>query len=343
MAYAPLLPLGVGGRQLVAAPQSTVSTQLTNGTPTWNRRVTPQSGSSRNGRNSPPGELDVVQFISQTFYAYEGQPTVCVRVIRAGSLLGSSSVRWHTRQFSAMDGKKYVGVSPEHKKTLTFGPGECERSFEIQIINDENFDTALEFDIILSEGKNCVIDPRGSQSSVMIIDDDLFPANKFEDVIKASKDEEKPLYDVGFSLLFSFMKFCFVHVPEIWWKTILVLLLSNLGNMYYLATIFIKVYLIDTVLNTKDPRTLEHLWIPGDRHGTAILLGLAWVLPNIILLATDYFEMAVLEMGFNIRYHLRVNLFRKYLRYTKESRAKVPIQDLKISIMEDIPEVVSEV
>ena len=342
MAYAPLLPLGVGGRQLVAAPQSTVSTQLTNGTPTWNRRVTPQSGSSRNGRNSPPGELDVVQFISQTFYAYEGQPTVCVRVISAGSLLGSSSVRWHTRQFSAMDGKKYVGVSPEHKKTLTFGPGECERSFEIQIINDENFDTALEFDIILSEGKNCVIDPRGSQSSVMIIDDDLFPANKFEDVIKASKDEEKPLYDVGFSLLFSFMKFCFVHVPEIWWKTILVLLLSNLGNMYYLATIFIKVYLIDTVLNTKDPRTLEHLWIPGDRHGTAILLGLAWVLPNIILLATDYFEMAVLEMGFNIRYHLRVNLFRKYLRYTKESRAKVPIQDLKISIMEDIPEVVSE-
>ena len=42
------------------------------------------------------------------------------------------------------------------------------------------------------------------------------------------------------------------------------------------------------------------------------------VLPNFILLASDYFEMRVLEMGFNIRYHLRVNLFRKYLRYTQE-------------------------
>ena len=45
------------------------------------------------------------------------------------------------------------------------------------------------------------------------------------------------------------------------------------------------------------------------------------VLPNFILLASDYFEMRVLEMGFNIRYHLRVNLFRKYLRYTQEPLA----------------------
>ena len=26
---------------------------------------------------------------------------------------------------------------------------------------------------------------------------------------------------VGFSLLWSFIKFCFVHVDQIWWKTIL--------------------------------------------------------------------------------------------------------------------------
>ena len=31
-------------------------------------------------------------------------------------------------------------------------------------------------------------------------------------------------------------------------------------------------------------------------------LGLAWVLPNLILLGSDYFEMRVLEMGFNIRH-----------------------------------------
>ena len=82
--------------------------------------------------------------------------------------------------------------------------------------------------------------------------------------------------------------------------------------------------------------------IPGSRNGTAIALAFAFVLPNVILLASDYFEMAVLEMGFYIRYHLRVNLFRKDLRYTEESRAQVPIQVLKISIMEDIPELVAQ-
>eukprot|EP00434_Breviolum_minutum_P040557 symbB.v1.2.036040.t1/scaffold4980.1/size32161/1 len=119
-------------------------------------------------------------------------------------------------------------------------------------------------------------------------------------------------------------------------------MLSNLGNIYYLATIFMRVYLIDTVLDVKDPETEKLLWFPGDRNATAIALALAWVLPNVVLLASDYFEMAVLEMGFNIRYHLRVNLLRKYLRYTDRSRALVPIQALEISIMEDIPDLVSQ-
>ncbi|CAE7234177.1 unnamed protein product, partial [Symbiodinium microadriaticum] len=250
----------------------------------------------------------------------------------------------------------------------------------VEILNDDAFDTTLEFDVQLDEPENCLIDPRCAKCVVMIVDDDLFPSNDHQEVIE--DHDEEALYEVGFSLLKSFMGFCFHHVPEIWWKTILVLLLANLGNLYYLATIFLRVYLVDTVLNTEDPSTSERLWVPGDRDATAVALGLAWILPNFLLLGTDYFEMAVLEMGFNIRYHLRVNLFRKYLRYTPESRAKVPIQepqrrlsenarpvpgsallqlaacssrvlvfqlarsefaeDLKISIMEDIPDLVSD-
>ena len=115
-----------------------------------------------------------------------------------------------------------------------------------------------------------------------------------------------------------------------------------LGNAYYLSTIFLRVYLVDTVLDNITPGTSERLWFPGDRNSTSVALGLAWILPNFILLGSDYFEMAVLEMGFNIRYHLRVNLFRKYLNYTESSHHKVPLQDLKISMMEDIPELVSQ-
>eukprot|EP00435_Cladocopium_sp_Y103_P057483 s244_g19.t1 len=336
MAYAPLLPLSIAGARqtgpITPVPGTTLPGRVPQigFTPPASRVIpVPQNGSS--GK-----DLDVVQFFSKVFYVSEQEASAVVRVIRIGSLQGSCSVRWKTEEFSAKDGRKYHGGSDVCK----FGPGESVRSFEIGIINDENFDTALEFDVVLSEPQNCILDPKFHSSSVMILDDDLFPSNDFREEIEAK--DENALYEVGFSLLWSFMKFCFVHVDDIWWKTILVLLLANLGNAYYLATIFIKVYLIDTVLNLKDEHSSDRLWIPGDRNATAICLGLAWVLPNLILLGSDYFEMKVLEMGFNIRYHLRVNLFRKYLRYTKESRAMVPIQDLKISIMEDIPDMVSD-
>lgn len=337
MAYAPLLPLSIAGARQTGpiAPAGALPTvpgrvPQIGFTPPASRVIpVPQNGSS--GK-----DLDVVQFFSKVFYVNEQEATAVVRVIRIGSLQGSCSVSWKTEEFSAKDGRKYHGGSD----VCRFGPGESVRSFEIGIINDENFDTALEFDVVLYDPQNCLLDPKFYSSSVMILDDDLFPSNDFRDEIEAK--DEGALYEVGFSLLWSFMKFCFNHVDDIWWKTILVLLLANLGNAYYLATIFIKVYLIDTVLNLKDEHSEERLWIHGDRNATAICLGLAWVLPNLILLGSDYFEMRVLEMGFNIRYHLRVNLFRKYLRYTKESRAMVPIQDLKISIMEDIPDMVSD-
>ena len=211
---------------------------------------------------------------------------------------------------------------------------------EVEIIDDDSFDSTLEFQLVLEGANNCVIDSAGERSSVLIMDDDIFPSNRLEEHVKM--ENEAALYEIGWTVLFSFMRFCYGHVREIRWKTNVSLLLSMLGNAYYLSTIFIRVYLVDTVLNDKDPSTSSHLLIPGDRHATAVTLALLWILPNFILLAADYFEMAVLEMGFNIRYYLRVNLFRKYLNYTSKSRGRVPLQDLKISMMEDIPELVSQ-
>ena len=210
----------------------------------------------------------------------------------------------------------------------------------MQIINDDFFDSNLEFQVVLSDAVNCIIDPAGARSDVMIHDDDMFPSNEWEEVLK--KEDEAKLYAIGWGVLWAFIVFCYRHVREIWWKSNLVLLLSMLGNAYYLATIFIRVYLVDTVLDTSHPESSSRLLFPGDPYLTAAALGAAWILPNFILLAADYFQMAVLEMGFNIRYYLRVNLFRKYLHYTAQSRAKVPVQDLKISMMDDIPELVEE-
>ena len=179
--------------------------------------------------------------------------------------------------------------------SFEFDWSEC----QVQIIDDDFFDSNLEFELLLEDARNCVIEPASARSTIMIMDDDLFPANELEEELK--KEDEAGLYTIGWQVLWSFMKFSYGHVREIRWKTIVVLLLSMLGNAYYLGTIFIRVYLVDTVLNTRDEESSSRLLIPGDRNGTAVALALAWILPNFILLGSDYFEMAVLEMGFNIR------------------------------------------
>ena len=213
-------------------------------------------------------------------------------------------------------------------------------STEVEIIDDDLYDSTLELQVVLTGADGCVIDPVGACSSIMIMDDDMFPSNRLEDDLQ--KEDEAALYDKGWTVLWDFMCFCYGHVREIRWKTNVVLLLSMLGNAYYLSTIFIRVNLVDTVLNTADAGTSSRLIVPGNRDASAMALALLWILPNFILLGSDYFEMKVLEMGFNIRYYLRVNLFRRYLNYTDKSRARVPIQDLKISMMDDIPELVSQ-
>mmetsp|Transcript_8545 Transcript_8545/g.20284 ORF Transcript_8545/g.20284 Transcript_8545/m.20284 type:complete len:841 (-) Transcript_8545:23-2545(-) len=301
--------------------------------------VTPSSGGlsiSRQGSLAAGGD-DVVQFFSTTFYVKETEKArAVVRVVRIGTLQGPCSVEWRTEDSSAQKGKKYK----EAKGTIDFGPGESVRSVEVEILDDDSFDSTLDFLVLLENASNCVIDPEGRQCVVMIMDDDIFPSNAFEEELE--QQSEDLLYEVGWSLLRAFMWFCYEHVPEIAKKSVAMLLMSMLGNAYYLGTIFIRVYLVDTVLNNTDPSTESRLWFPGDRDSTAVALGLAWILPNFILLGSDWFEMKKLEMGFNIRYHLRVNLFRKYLNYTDKSVSAVPLQDLKISMMEDIPELVSQ-
>ncbi|CAK9035999.1 Integrin beta-4 (GP150) (CD antigen CD104) [Durusdinium trenchii] len=281
-------------------------------------------------------EADVVQFLSKGFHVKEFEPTVRLSVIRLGSLHGSCSVSWKTQDRDAVAGLKYIGG----EGVIEFGPGESVRTFEIEILNDDYFDPALEFAVILGNPVNCVLGPRLHTTMVVILDDDQFPSNDFSQVI--AQKSQAALWEVGGRLLWAFVRFCFTHLRTIRWKSLLVLFLSNLGNVYYLATIFMRVYLVDTVLNTKDPDTADRLWIRNDRNATAIALGLAWVLPNVILLASDYFEMAVLDMGHQIRFYLRAALFRKYLHYTEESRALVPIQALKASIMKNIPDLASQ-
>lgn len=281
-------------------------------------------------------DVDIVAFLAPQNFVVEGEDKVAqVRVIRIGSLQGTCSVDYYTQDETAVAGQKY-----EHREgTITFQPGEAVQSFEVPVLDDDAFDTTLEFSCVLHRPSNCEVDYHSWYTRVMIHDEDTFPANHLKETLDQGGADA--LMDIGGTLLKAFYYFCYSHVPTIRWKSWMMILLANLDNLYYLLTIWLRVYMVDTVLALKNEEAMDHLWAPGDRGKTMILVGAIWVFPNFILLGVEYFEMVHLEIGFNIRYHLRVNLFRKFLSYTNESRLEVPIQDLKASIMEDIPDVVS--
>eukprot|EP00929_Paragymnodinium_shiwhaense_P041630 TRINITY_DN21611_c0_g1_i1.p1 TRINITY_DN21611_c0_g1~~TRINITY_DN21611_c0_g1_i1.p1 ORF type:complete len:907 (+),score=188.99 TRINITY_DN21611_c0_g1_i1:131-2851(+) len=285
---------------------------------------------------------DVVQFAAQVFYAYEQGGSATIKVIRMSQdgLTRSCSVRYWTEPLSALPGEKYVAK----EGVITFNPGEHSKTFDIKILSNNMFDTTLMFEVNLESQENCSIDPDNSFCRVMIIDEDLFPSSQFEEEIE--KNTDAALHKVGFRLLWAFIVFSFNHVATIWWKSILITLAAQLGNGYYLMTIYIKVWLVDVCLS-EDPGSADRLYFhtgdtKRDRFMTAVVLGSLWIFPNFLLTGVDYFVMTRLEMGFNIRKHLRVNLFRKYLNYTAKSRAEVPIQDIKTSMMTDIPQLVSD-
>eukprot|EP00931_Biecheleriopsis_adriatica_P043251 TRINITY_DN24735_c0_g1_i1.p1 TRINITY_DN24735_c0_g1~~TRINITY_DN24735_c0_g1_i1.p1 ORF type:complete len:916 (+),score=161.52 TRINITY_DN24735_c0_g1_i1:50-2749(+) len=312
-------------------------------------------------------QKDVVGFFAPALFVKEGEDEVVrIKVIRSGSLQGRCSVLFRTEDESARLKVKYKACKNQGytelkerreqrtidgKKewvdflegTVELEQGECWKDVVIGIIEDSAFDTTLQFGCRLSNPQNCCLEQNSKHCRVMISDDDIFPDNAMERAIdQCAEDETKHLFDHGFQLLWYFFRFCFLHVDDIWWKSLLMVLLAQVGNAYYLATLYLRVYLVDIVLNIEDPSSLDRLLVPENRAKTAMLMGALWVLPNFFVLGAECIQIYCLEMGFNIRKHLRVNIFRKYLNYTSASRAEVPLQDLKAMIMDDIPDLVSD-
>lgn len=122
----------------------------------------------------------------------------------------------------------------------------------------------------------------------------------------------------------------------------MILFLDQVRNVYYLSSIFMRVYLVDVILNVKDDATEEQLLVPGNRKMSTIMLAMAYTLPNFVLALMDRVVHTVLDTGFSIRKHLRVNLFRKYLSYAASSRSKVGIEDLTVAAASTIPVIVED-
>merc|ERR1719409_1303998 len=81
----------------------------------------------------------------------------------------------------------------------------------------------------------------------------------------------------------------------------------------------------------------DRLFVQGSRGLTAVVVGLLFMVPYLLLVVVEYIQAGPLEVENSIRKHHRVNLFRKYLNYSAASRMKVPVQDIIGAMESDIP------
>jgi len=279
--------------------------------------------------------LDVVRLVSKQFYATEDSRKASIYVMRSGNLESHCSVNFETEDLSAFAGDKYKASSG----TLDFAPGEPMRTIEVELYDDDNFDTTLEFKVVLTDPVTCRFPEcgKGVECTVLIIDNDMFPANCLEKEIHQGDFET--MQKISNKLLIEYVKFVYWRVPTIWWKSIVCLILGQLQNVYYLMVINLRVYLVDVVFNRHDmEKTDKLLFVEGQRFMTLVVIACLFVLPNFLLTAIDYMEMGPLDMGYAIRKHHRVNLFRKYLNYSRDSQEQVPVQELSSAMMNDIPD-----
>ncbi|XP_045502939.1 sodium/calcium exchanger 3 isoform X1 [Colias croceus] len=121
-----------------------------------------------------------VRFDPDHYTVMENCGSFEVRVVRGGDLSGEVTVQYTTEDGTAEAGSDYVAA----QGSLTFGRGETEKKFTVQVIDDEVFEEDEHFFVRLSTPKGaCLASP--SMATVVILDDDhsgvfSFPQRDYE-------------------------------------------------------------------------------------------------------------------------------------------------------------------
>ncbi|CAK1584001.1 unnamed protein product [Parnassius mnemosyne] len=132
------------------------------------------------GSVSPEPKGPNVRFDPDHYTVMENCGSFEARVIRRGDLAGEVTVRYTTEDGTAEAGSDYIAA----QGVLIFGHGESEKTFSVEVIDDDVFEEDEHFFLRLSSPKGaCLASP--STATVVILDDDhsgvfSFPQRDFE-------------------------------------------------------------------------------------------------------------------------------------------------------------------
>mmetsp|Transcript_37849 Transcript_37849/g.120674 ORF Transcript_37849/g.120674 Transcript_37849/m.120674 type:complete len:866 (-) Transcript_37849:768-3365(-) len=282
-----------------------------------------------------------VQFGSFRNFCVEGDSTVSIEVFRIGNLEEPSSVAFTTKQGSAKAGVIYVDT----KGVLTFEPGEHRKCIEVPILDDNSWNPATEFNLVLdSEGiVNASLGRYLNETRVSVMDDGAFPTNRFSEHVSEQIEKRKGAYYLGklegipkAGLLFEYIKLN-MRDPMIYKGTIKTLIVDQLHNLYAFMQLFLKVYLVDFILT--ETTSVDRLIVFHDRKQSLMLLTAFAVVPFALLHYLDYIKFTWRVRGVSKK-NLQGSIVRKFLSYRSEVRGDLSQGTLILAMTRDSTQVV---
>lgn len=280
-------------------------------------------------RPSGSTQAPLVQFTAFVYFFYEDEGFIEVDVMRMGDLSEPSEVAFRTRDGSAISGTSYEAVDTP----VYFAKGQDLVTVQVPLICSEDWDTTTELGVELYAGKvglqNAELGRYLWNARVKIIDNDCFPSNKNAEYLRDGvRVEDAP----NFSVFIEYVKFNWGNAV-IRERSIKIILIGQLHNLYSFIHLFINVYLVDYVLN---PDTSNgDLVLIHSKSMTLLAIIVANLLPYVFLHALDYRKAERYGVGGQSRERLQVCLLRKFLNYDTESRSKLSSADLVMSMTRD--------
>lgn len=281
--------------------------------------------SDRGAKGTPDTFLpDIVEFSAPHYYCKEDEGVVRMEVSRQGACRGVAEVDFRTVDGSAKEGKRFVG----QKGTVRFEPGDRLKTIDIQLVQDDAFDTTLEFSVTLANAYQAQLGLYLWKAVVHVIDDDAFPTNRYRDQLQSNCMEAVPRWN----LLLEYFKFNWQD------RALRSAALRNFfsdqfSNFKFAWNIMLTNYIMDDVVR---PPSGE---LPKNHAMVMFVIVCALLVPEALALFLDRRRAWRRIQGKAIN-KLQGNLLRKYLNFDENSRHMVSTSDLTMAITRDVPDLV---
>lgn len=275
------------------------------------------------------GLADIVQFSAPIVYVGEEEASVRVGIMRLGSAHGAATVAYHTQDDSAKAGWQYTSASGE----VRFEDGEDQKVIDIELLQDGQWHMTNEFKVHLVNPQGCELGKYLHFCRVKVLERNIFPTGKFAE--EPGEDEWEEVQRLSGPRLFWAYVCLNSQQPGMRWRTVLTLIMDQLPNIVMLLQAWMAIYMVDVVFNVGDKSSVHKLIFSKTRLREASILALLFILPTAALQAWDCAKIKLDLKGHAVAF-LRTNLVRRMLNYSEEAHAKVDLDRLEATIMEDV-------